>query len=240
MTEADIADVIEAFASAALAARQLGFDGVELHGAHGYLIDQFFWDRTNLRTDGYNGDLVERTRFAVELIAAIRARVGPDFPIMLRWSQWKGPDYEAKLGRTPGELERFLSPLVAAGVDIFDCSTRRFWLPEFPGSDLNLAGWTRKITGKPAMTVGSVGLEAPLSGRRMETIGNSGLAIENLSRLMEMFDRGDFDLVGLGRSILMNPEWPRLMRERRFDALKVYDHHLVATRLECAGEAEPS
>ena len=63
MTEEDIADVVAAFASGAAAARELGFDGVEIHGAHGYLIDQFFWGRTNQRTDGYGGDLAGRSRF---------------------------------------------------------------------------------------------------------------------------------------------------------------------------------
>jgi 2,4-dienoyl-CoA reductase-like NADH-dependent reductase (Old Yellow Enzyme family) len=234
MTERDIADVIDAFATAARSAKDIGFDGVNIHGAHGYLLDQFFWSRTNLRKDRYNGDIEERSRFAVEVISAMRRAVGPDFPIMLRWSQWKGPDYEAKLVENPKDLARFLEPLVDAGVDLFDCSTRRFWLPEFAGSDLNLAGWTRKVTGKPTMTVGSVGLEAPLSGRRMDTISSSEVSLANLTRLMEMFNRGDFDLVALGRSILMNPTWPQLIRERRFSEIRTYDHQRVAKYLECA------
>jgi len=234
MTDSDIADVIAAFAAAAVSAKRIGFDGVNIHGAHGYLIDQFFWARTNQRDDAYNGDFVERTRFGRELIAGMRAAVGPDFPIMLRWSQWKGPDYNAKLVETPQELESFLCPLVEAGVDMFDCSTRRFWLPEFDGSDLNLAGWTRKLTGKVTMTVGSVGLEAPLEGRTMGSIINAGFTLSNLVRLMEMFERGDFDLVALGRSVLMNPDWPTLVRNGRYDGLRAYDHGIVAKHLECA------
>jgi len=234
MTERDIEDVIDAFATAAESAVRLGFDGIDIHGAHGYIIDQFFWKRTNLRSDRYNGDIEERNRFGVELIRAMRARIGPRMPIMLRWSQWKGPDYEAKLVENPADLARFLEPLVDAGVDMFDCSTRRFWLPEFQGSSLNLAGWTKKITGKVTMTVGSVGLEAPLSGRRMEAITNSEVSLANLETLMEMFNRGDFDLVALGRSILMNPSWPQMIRERRFTELRTYDQQLVTKYLECA------
>src|SRR5581483_9077592 len=159
LTESEIGGLIEAYARAAADARRLGFDGVELHGAHGYLIDQFFWSGTNQRTDRFGGDLVERTRFAADVIRECRRQTAPDFPIVLRYSQWKLQDYGARLATTAAELERFLAPLVAAGVDAFHCSTRRFWLPEFEGSPLNLAGWTKKITGKPVITVGSVGLD---------------------------------------------------------------------------------
>ena len=144
--------------SRARSAQRLGFDGVEIHGAHGYLLDQFFWDGTNQRTDAYGGDLVARTRFAVEVIREVRSQVGPEFPVCLRFSQWKQQDYNAKLAQTPAELERFLAPLTAAGVDLFHCSQRRFWEPEFEGSSLNLAGWTKKLTGKPTVTVGSITL----------------------------------------------------------------------------------
>lgn len=136
--------MIAAFAQAADDAKRIGFDGIELHGAHGYLIDQFFWGKTNRRTDRYGGDLVDRTRFAVEIVKACRRAVGPDYPIALRFSQWKSSDYTAKLAETPDELARFLAPLANAGVDIFHCSTRRCWESEFIGSDLNLAGWTKK------------------------------------------------------------------------------------------------
>src|SRR5262245_17353321 len=143
MSERDIADVIEGFAKGALAAKQLGFDGVEMHGAHGYLIDQFFWSGTNARSDGWGGSPLARTRFGSEIVRAVRRAVGPGFPVQLRFSQWKLQDYEARLAQTPDELEAFLAPLVDAGVDVFHASTRRFWLPEFEGSPLNLAGWTR-------------------------------------------------------------------------------------------------
>ncbi|VFT60326.1 oxidoreductase [Pseudomonas aeruginosa] len=134
-------------------------DGVEIHGAHGYLIDQFFWEGSNQRDDEYGGSLANRSRFAVELVRAVRAAVGADFPIIFRFSQWKQQDYSARLVETPESLREFLAPLVEAGVDIFHCSTRRFWIPEFEGSELNLAGWTRELTGKPTITVGNVGLD---------------------------------------------------------------------------------
>ncbi len=212
MTQQDIDDVIAAYASAAETAWRMGFDGVALHGAHGYLIDQFFWAETNRRTDRYGGDLVSRTRFAVEIVSEIRRRVGPDFPIMFRFSQWKLHDYAARLVTTPAELDAFLAPLVDAGVDLFDCSQRRFWEPEFSGSDLNLAGWTRKLSGKPSMTVGSVGLDQDLMAA---LAGASGQPV-SLDRLFGRLDRDEFDLVGVGRALLVDPQWASKARAGRF------------------------
>lgn len=234
MQERDIVEVIAAFAAAALNARQAGFDGVELHGAHGYLLDQFFWSRTNRRTDAYGGGWAQRTRFAAEVVAAIRAATGPDFPIMLRFSQWKGGHYEARPATTPRELEAWLCPLADAGVDLFDASTRRFWLPEFEGSPLNLAGWAKKLTGRPGMTVGSVGLEGPLDGNRVDEMSAAPVSLANLAVLEMMLARGDFDLVALGRMLLVNPEWPRLVRSGRLEALRPYDPQAAQLRLECA------
>src|SRR3954453_16164285 len=112
MSEEDIADAIRAFADAALAARRLGFDAVELHGAHGYLIDQFFWEGTNRREDAYGS-------------RDLPGRAGAEFPILLRISQWKQQDFDVKLADTPQALESWLKPLVDAGVDMLHCSQRR-------------------------------------------------------------------------------------------------------------------
>jgi len=101
--------VIEAFGSAAAEARSAGFDGVEIHGAHGYLVDQFLWEHTNRRSDAYGGSFENRLRFAVEVVAAVRAAVGPDFPVILRFSQWKMGDYSGKLVGSPEELETLLT-----------------------------------------------------------------------------------------------------------------------------------
>ena len=212
MTEYDITETIKAFAQAAAEAKSLGFDAVEIHGAHGYLIDQFFWQATNQRTDHYGGKtLPERSRFAVEIIRAVRQAVGPDFVISLRISQWKLQDYGAKLALTPEELEAWVLPLEAAGVDIIHCSQRQFEEPEFSGSDLNLAGWVKKLTGKPTITVGSIGL----SGDFLAAFKGESSTPSSLSELLRRFDRGDFDLVAVGRQLITNPEWPRLIEEGR-------------------------
>jgi len=219
LTEREIGELIAAYARGAADAQQLGFDGVELHGAHGYLIDQFFWQVTNQRTDKYGGDVAARTRFAAEAVQACRRAVGPRFPILLRFSQWKIADYNARLVATPEELNAFLTPLADAGVDIFHCSTRRFWEPEFPGSDLNLAGWTKKLTGKPVITVGSVGLDTDFMAAFREGKGAANTALDKIARMIE---RGEVDLVAVGRALLQDPSWAAKIREGRVNELQPF------------------
>lgn len=224
MSKEDIQEVIQAFAQAAADAKAIGFDGVEIHGAHGYLIDQFFWAGSNKRDDEYGGDLVARTRFAVEIIRAVRARVGKDFPIVLRFSQWKQQDYNARLCETPHELAAFLAPLVEAGVDIFHCSTRRFWEAEFAGSDLNLAGWTKKITGKPTITVGSVGLNNSfIDEDKRDMVASSEVEPASFDNLNQRIAQGEFDLVAVGRALLQDPQWVLKIKSGQFSELQNYD-----------------
>ncbi|MER6919869.1 12-oxophytodienoate reductase, partial [Streptomyces spiralis] len=225
MSQQDLDDVIGAFAEAAAAAERIGFDGVELHGAHGYLLDQFLWAGTNRRTDAYGGDPVARTKFAAEIVAAVRAAVSPEFPVIFRYSQWKQEAYDARLAETPEELEAILTPLAAAGVDVFHASTRRYWLPEFEGSDLNLAGWTKKLTGKQVITVGSVGLD----GDFIKAFQGEGAALGSLDNLLDRLERDEFDLVAVGRALLQDPEWAAKVLGDRFDELKPYDAEAVKT-----------
>ncbi|WP_320777603.1 NADH:flavin oxidoreductase [Streptomyces sp. CRN 30] len=219
MTQADIDDVVAAFAEAAAAAERIGFDGVELHGAHGYLIDQFLWEGTNRRTDAYGGDPVARTKFAAEIVAAVRAAVSPSFPVIFRYSQWKQDAYKARLAETPEELEALLTPLAAAGVDAFHASTRRYWVPEFDGSDLNLAGWTKKLTGKTAITVGSVGLD----GDFMKAFQGESAGARSIDDLLDRLEADEFDLVAVGRAVLQDPQWAAKVLSGRFDELEAYD-----------------
>lgn len=209
LSKADIAECAASYARAARDAHALGFDGVEIHGAHSYLIDQFFWEATNQRDDEYGGKtLAQRTRFAVEIIEAMRAAVPADFPLLLRFSQWKSGDYHHKMARTPDALAAFLEPLSNAGVDIFHCSTRRFNDPEFEGSDLNLAGWTKKLTGKPTITVGSVGLDNDF----LRTFGGQECHPSDIGALITRMRREEFDLVAVGRALLSDPAWPNKIR----------------------------
>jgi len=226
MTQADIDRVVRAFGEAAASAQRLGFDGVEIHGAHGYLLDQFFWEGTNQHTDIYGGGrLVDRTRFAVEVIREIRRNVGSDFPVCQRFSQWKLQDYTARLAQTPNELEQFLAPLVEAGVDLFHCSQRRFWEPEFEGSDLNLAGWTKKLTGRPTITVGSVTLSQEFT--RSFGIAETA-AVTGIGELLDRLERDEFDLVAVGRSLIVNPAWPAMVRRGAIQELRPFQRDVLA------------
>ncbi len=223
MKQSDIDAVQQAFVDAAVQAQSLGFDGVELHGAHGYLLDQFFWDGTNLRKDRYGGDRVQRTLFACEIIEQIKRATGKDFPVLLRFSQWKLQNYDAKLADKPKALAAFLHPLVDAGVDVFHCSTRRFWEAEFSESTLNLAGWTKKLTGKPTITVGSVGLAGGfVDEEKRGMVNQSAVATEQFERINESLAKGDYDLVAVGRCLLQDPEWVDKLKNQHYDQMLPY------------------
>jgi 2,4-dienoyl-CoA reductase-like NADH-dependent reductase (Old Yellow Enzyme family) len=203
MRESEIADVIAGFARSAANAVGCGFDGVALHGAHGYMLDAFLGAGANQRDDRWGGDILRRTRFVVAVIKAVRAAVGPDFPILYRISQWKLTDYDARIAETPDELAAIVGALAGAGVDMFDVSTRIFSTPAFEGSDTGLAGWVRKLSGKPVMTVGGIGFDKELA----RSFAEPTQSINNLDEVMRRFDRYEFDLVALGRALLMDPAW---------------------------------
>ena len=225
MTKQDVTDIADAFAKGAEAAREAGFDGAQFHGAHGYLIDTFFWEGTNIRDDEYGGALEQRTAFAVEIIEKSRAAVGKDFPLIIRLSQCKQQYFEHKMATDPDKLLAFLQPMVDAGIDCFDCSTRRFWEPEFEGSDLNFAGWTKKLTGLPTITVGSVGL----SGEFVAGMGGESSEAAPIDGLVERLDKGEFDLVGVGRALLTDPNWVAKIRDGRFDELMTFERdHMMS------------
>jgi 2,4-dienoyl-CoA reductase-like NADH-dependent reductase (Old Yellow Enzyme family) len=222
-TKEEIEAIVKAFGVGAMNAQSVGFDGVEIHAAHGYLFDQFFWKATNRRTDDYGGPMENRVRFAAETVREIRGKVGPDFPISLRLSQWKQQDFSAKLFEGPEEMESFLRPLVDAGVDAFHCSQRRFWETEF-GSEHNLAAWAKRLSGKPAISVGSVGITSD----HVESLllGDVG-EVRGLDDLLQAMERDDFDLIAIGRGILADPEWPIKVRRGQFSKLKRYSADLL-------------
>ncbi|MFZ4120629.1 MAG: NADH:flavin oxidoreductase [Caulobacterales bacterium] len=230
-TEEDVQDMAESYARAAANAAALGFDAVEIHGAHGYLIDEFFWDRMNVRSDKYGGSIAKRSAFAAEVVRLTRAAIGDNIPIILRFSQWKQQDYAAKLTQNPAEMETFLQPMVDAGVDIFHASQRKFWEAEFPDIDgpdgLNTAGWVKKITGLPTITVGSVGLSSDfVTGYATK---DAAAAATGFKDLMARFNRGDFDMVAIGRALLQDPEWATKVKEGRLSELTDYSAEALKT-----------
>jgi 2,4-dienoyl-CoA reductase-like NADH-dependent reductase (Old Yellow Enzyme family) len=224
MTEAEIETAITEFVDAAVAAKAIGFDAVEFHGAHSYLLDSFFWEQTNLRADRWGGDWAGRTRIACEIIRRTRAKVGPAYPLIIRLSQWKQQDFNARSAAAPGDLEKWLRPLVDAGIDIFHMSQRRFWEPAFEGSSLNAAGWAKKLTGKPSISVGSVGL----SGEFTATYSGEVAEPASLERLIAMMEREEFDLIAVGRALLQDPDWARKVRQGRTGELKSFSKESLA------------
>lgn len=225
MSEADIENTIVAYGDAAAAAQALGFDGIEIHGAHGYLPDQFLWAGTNIRADRYGGDRVARTRFAVDLLRECRRRSAPDFPIVFRYSQWKQLDYNARLAESPAELASILEPLADAGVDIFHCSTRRYWEAAFGGEERSLAAWTRALTGKPVIAVGSVTLNNEFKSAMGKV--HAEVVPKEIERLEACIARGDFDLIAIGRALIANPDWVQKVQAGRVSELKGFSQEML-------------
>jgi 2,4-dienoyl-CoA reductase-like NADH-dependent reductase (Old Yellow Enzyme family) len=228
MSAADIEQIIASYAAAAAAAMAAGFDGVEIHGAHGYLIDQFFWELTNKRLDQYGGNLRDRARFACLVVRAVRSATSPDFPICFRFSNWKLNAYDSRgvIFHDPRELQTLLALLSEAGVDIFHASSRRFHDPAFAGSPLSLAGWTVRLCGKPTITVGSVGLTTDFIAERQGALP----AQCSLDRLIALIQEENFDLVAIGRALLADPEWVNKIASRQDERIIPYDRRCL-TRL---------
>ena len=174
------------------------------------------WVVVRRETDIENGDIV----------AAIREKVAPDFPVVLRFSQWKNGHYDAQLARNPGELETMLTPMADAGVSAFHASGRRYWQPEFPdsGSDLNIAGWVKKVTDKPVITVGSVGLDGAFEPA---SASGKGAGVQSIDRLLERLEQNEFDLVAVGRALIADPQWADKILKDRWSELIPYGRESV-------------
>ena len=205
MTEEDIADTVRAYGEAARLAKDLGFDGVEVHAGHGYLLDLFFWAATNLRTDRWGGaTLPERSRFPLAVMRAVRDAVGPDFAVSMRVSQWKSIDRTARLVETPDELVAWLAPFREV-VDLFNTSQYRYDEPAFRGLDGSLSAWTRRRLGVPTVVAGSVGLSCDLKA----TGEGQTAEPQPIDDVVARLDAGEFDIVSVGRGLLADPDWPR-------------------------------
>ena len=213
MTEEEIRQTLAAYARSAALAMEAGFDGVEIHGGHGYLPDAFVWHDTNRRTDSWGGDLAARCRYPVELVRGVREAIGEQAALFYRFSQHTQQDYKSRKGDDPEELGVYLNALVDAGVDVLDASARRFDAPTFPELDgedgaLSLAGWARRLTGAPSMAVGGIGIATTLreqnEGRRVEVDGDPMASVDLAA---EMALAGQFDLLAVGRMLLRQPDF---------------------------------
>ncbi|AEM84185.1 NADH:flavin oxidoreductase [Streptomyces violaceusniger] len=233
-TTEDLRSLREAYVRSALLAQEIGFSGVEIHAAHGYLLDQFLWAETNLRADGYGGpDIQDRARFPAEVVAAVRADVRHDFIISFRLSQWKTTDFEASIVRSPDELELLLALIRHAGADIFNISTRRFDRPEWSG-DLSLAGWAKKFTDATVMAVGGVGIKGDITDMLLGRESSPRL-MASLMAVRRRFLAGEFDLLAIGRSSIADADFATKIRQSRFDEIRPFSLALLKEHMDSWG-----
>ena len=216
MTTIDIEETVSAYAGDAKICEEIGFDGVEIHGAHGYLIDNFLWDGTNDRDDSFGGSIETRSNLATSIIKAIRSNVSDKFIVGLRFSQWKQQDYTAQLATNPDDLFKVLSGPCNAGLDYLHSSMRRFWESEFEGSDENLAYWTKKLTNIPTISVGSVGLDGDFTDMMAPA------KTASIDKALQDINEHKYDMVAVGRALLSDHEWVIKMKEGRLKDINPY------------------
>ncbi len=240
MSAAELDDIAAAFVRAAQDAKAIGADGVELHAAHGYLFDQFLWSETNQRGDRFGGEALEdRARYPLAIAAEIRAACGPDFVISIRFSQFKEVDYGAKVFATPDELGRFIALAEAAGLTMLNVSSRRFTKPEWPELDprLNIAGWAKKLGRLPVMTIGSVGLSSDIFADLFDKEDPSLQIGADLAELASRRAAGEFDIAGIGRMLIANPELVAKVAAGEVDKLQLFSKSVHLKHL--LGSMEP-
>ena len=193
LSEEEIARLVGCWGKAAIRAREAGFDAVEIHGAHGYLISQFLSPYTNRRTDGYGGSLENRMRFALEVCRKVRESVGPDFPVTYRMSAVEG----LPGGTTLEDSVALAKRLVADGIDALHVSVG---LRE-----------TNFMVSPPACV--EKGWNAPLSRAVRDGI-EAAVPVIVAGRVADeqtaqgIIDRGDADMVAMGRALIADPFLP--------------------------------
>jgi 2,4-dienoyl-CoA reductase-like NADH-dependent reductase (Old Yellow Enzyme family)/thioredoxin reductase len=204
MTRDEIREMISAFGSAAFRAKEAGFDAVEVHGAHGYLLTQFLSALSNQRADEYGGSPANRSRFIIEVLREVRRRVGEDFPVSLRLSV----EEFIKGGYTPEDLQPILPEFVKAGADIIHASLGTHGSPggvtsaspEYPpGFNVERAKKMKAAVSVPVIAVGRFSDPRPAD---------------------EAVARGEADLVAFGRQFLADPDFLVKAKEGRFDDIR--------------------
>jgi len=224
MKDEDFAQVLEAYRHAAAASAAIGCDAVEIHGAHGYLLDSFLDERLNSRDDGWGGDATRRMAFPLAVARAVRTAIGQATPLIYRFSQWRTDDYQSSKWRSPSDLAIWVEALRTAGVDVLHVSTRRATdvaFEEHP--QRTLAGWTRRLSSLPTIAVGSVGLHRAGQGP------DAPFVVADPSPELALLARGEADMLAVGRMLIANPTWPHLVRDGVEEQLVPYDTQMLAT-----------
>lgn len=202
ITDAQITQVIQGFAdSAARAVDTANFDGIEIHGANGYLLDQFLTAHTNLRKDRWGGDMTQRMSLLIDVVTAVKEKVGHKVPVGVRISQGKVNDFKNKWSDGESDAQIIFSALADAGVDFIHVTEHEAWQPAFEGGQDSLITLARKFA--PGVTI----------------IGNGGL--HDPIHAGEALNAGA-DMIALGRGALSNPDYPVILETnqtfREFDS----------------------
>ncbi|WP_119422817.1 NADH:flavin oxidoreductase/NADH oxidase [Desertibaculum subflavum] len=188
LSNAEVKQLVEAWGQAARRAHEAGFDVLEIHGAHGYLIHQFLSPRANVRNDEYGGSELNRMRFAVEVTEAVRAQWPAHKPLFLRLS------VQDDAGWGPDESVRLARIVKDKGVDVIDCSSGG-------------------MLGRPVVSAGPVGYgyQVPYADKIRREAGIMSMAvglIVHADQAEAILQNGQADLIALAREILYNPNWP--------------------------------
>jgi 2,4-dienoyl-CoA reductase-like NADH-dependent reductase (Old Yellow Enzyme family)/thioredoxin reductase len=199
LTVEEIAERVEWFASAARRAKEAGFDGVEIHGAHQYIVAAFLSSATNQRKDKYGGSVQNKARFLIEILQAIKRKVGPDFPV---WVRFNAQEWGVENGITIEETKQMVPLVVEAGAQALHVSgygagsyITTAPIPDTPGFLVPLAEEVKKLTKVPVIAVGRLDLE----------LGE------------KILEEGKADLIAIGRRLLADPDLPNKVAEGRLD-----------------------
>ncbi|PEJ23497.1 NADH:flavin oxidoreductase [Peribacillus butanolivorans] len=204
ITKEEIADVKNSFVKAAKRAKSVGFDGVELHGANGYLLDAFLTEHTNQRTDEYGGTTENRVRLLVEIIHEVRKSVGEDFTIGIRISQSKVNDYAYHWSGKEQDAAIIFGALGKAGLDYIHVTEFKAWQPAFETGKASLVALAKEYSQLPIIANGQ--LEKP-------------------ERASEMINNGHADIVTLGKGALANHSWVKKVQNE--EPLEAFDSEKV-------------
>ncbi|MET9765311.1 NADH:flavin oxidoreductase/NADH oxidase [Streptomyces sp. NPDC006372] len=205
LTTEQIKDVVGQFAAAARRALAAGFEIAEIHGAHGYLINEFLSPHSNHRTDAYGGSYENRTRFALEVVDAVREVWPQGKPLFFRIS---ATDWLEGAGWSVDDTVRFAADLKAHGVDLLDVSTggnaSGVRIPTGPGYQVPFAARVKRETTLPVAAVG---------------------LITEVEQAEKILANGEADAVLLGRELLRNPSWARLAARELGGEVRVPDQY---------------
>lgn len=201
----DIEEVISAFVKAAKRAKEAGFDGVEIHGANGYILDQFLTDYTNQRKDEYGGSTENRVRLSAEVAKAVREAAGEDFTVGIRISQGKVNDFYHKWANKEKDAEIIFGELGKSGLDYIHVTEYEAWQPAFPDAEDMQATDSAFNDGGPTL--------AALAKKygKLPVIANGNL--HDPEKAKKLLEKGEADVVTLGRGALGDSEWVNKLKK---------------------------